>query len=91
MSTSETSIFIRKATGLVRSWSVFDAFIYAFFSINLITLGLYSFSQMYYFGGGMIPALIISAIFSPFFVTQGRSRSARYCACRRALILTRSP
>ena len=58
-----TSPFIRKATGLVRSWSVFDAFIYAFFSINLITLGLYSFSQMYYFEGGLLPALFVSAAF----------------------------
>jgi len=63
-----TNLFVRKATGLVRSWSVFDAFIYALFSINLITLGLYSFSQMYYFEGGMIPALIISAIFIFFEV-----------------------
>jgi amino acid transporter len=63
-----SNLFVRKATGLVRSWSVFDAFIYALFSINLITLGLYSFSQMYYFGGGMIPALIVSAIFIFFEV-----------------------
>ena len=27
----ESSLFLRKATGLVRSWSVFDAFVYAFF------------------------------------------------------------
>mgnify|MGYP000070730642 CR=1 FL=1 len=63
-----SNLFVRKATGLVRSWSVFDAFIYALFSINLITLGLYSFSQMYYFGGGLVPALIISAIFIFFEV-----------------------
>jgi APA family basic amino acid/polyamine antiporter len=63
-----SNLFVRKATGLVRSWSVFDAFIYAFFSINLITLGLYSFSQMYYFGGGLIPALIVSAVFIFFEV-----------------------
>ncbi len=63
-----TNLFVRKATGLVRSWSVFDAFIYALFSINLITLGLYSFSQMYYFGGGLVPALIVSAIFIFFEV-----------------------
>jgi amino acid transporter len=62
----ETSLFLRKATGLVRSWSVFDAFIYAFFSINLITLGLYSFSQMYYFDGGLLPALLISGAFIIF-------------------------
>ena len=63
-----SNLFVRKATGLVRSWSVLDAFVYAFFSINLITLGLYSFSQMYYFEGGMINALIISAIFIFFEV-----------------------
>ena len=40
-SAAESTLFLRKATGLVRSWSVFDAFIYAFFSINLVTLGLY--------------------------------------------------
>ncbi len=63
-----SDLFVRKATGLVRSWSVMDAFIYAFFSINLITLGLYSFSQMYYFEGGMVNALIVSAIFIFFEV-----------------------
>ena len=40
----ERPLFVRKATGLVRGWSVHDAFIYATFSINLITLGLYIFS-----------------------------------------------
>jgi len=63
-----SNLFVRKATGLVRSWSVFDAFVYALFSINLITLGLYSFSQMYYFGGGLVPALIVSALFIFFEV-----------------------
>ncbi len=63
-----SDLFVRKATGLVRSWSVMDAFVYAFFSINLVTLGLYIFSQMYYFEGGMINALIISAIFIFFEV-----------------------
>lgn len=64
----DTTLFLRKATGLVRSWSVFDAFIYAFFSINLITLGLYIFSQMYYLEGGLLPALIISGVFIIFEV-----------------------
>ncbi len=61
-----SDLFVRKATGMVRSWSVFDAFVYAFFSINFVTLGFYAFSQMYFFGGGMIPALIISAVFLIF-------------------------
>jgi len=64
----DATLFLRKATGLVRAWSVFDAFIYAFFSINLITLGLYIFSQMYYLDGGMLPALIISGVFILFEV-----------------------
>lgn len=61
-----SNLFVRKATGMVRSWSVFDAFIYAFFSINIVTLGFYSFSQMYFFGGGMINALVVSAVFLIF-------------------------
>jgi len=59
---SESTLFLRKATGLVRSWAVFDAFIYAFFSINLVTLGFYIISQMYFFEGGLIPALMVSGI-----------------------------
>src|ERR1043166_1667891 len=40
----ERTLFVRKATGLVRGWSVRDAFIYAAFSINLIALGFFAFS-----------------------------------------------
>jgi APA family basic amino acid/polyamine antiporter len=40
----ERSLFVRKATGLVRGWSLRDAFIYSAFSINLVTLGFYAFS-----------------------------------------------
>ena len=65
---AEKSLFVRKATGLVRAWSTFDAFIYATFSINLITLGLYIFSQMYYLEGGLIPALMISGVLIIFQV-----------------------
>ncbi|MEI8131402.1 MAG: APC family permease [Leptolinea sp.] len=65
---SDSNLFVRKATGLVRSWSVFDAFIYATFSINLVTLGLYIFSQMFFLKGGLIPTLLVSAAFI-FFET----------------------
>ena len=58
----DSTLFLRKATGLVRSWSMFDAFIYAFFSINLVTLGLYIVSQMYFLEGALIPTLLISAL-----------------------------
>lgn len=64
----QTELFIRKATGLVRSWSLFDAFIYAMFSINLITLGLYIFSQMYFLEGGLLPTLVLSSFFILFEV-----------------------
>jgi basic amino acid/polyamine antiporter, APA family len=64
----DATLFLRKATGLVRSWSVFDAFVYATFSINLVTLGLYSFSQMYAMQGGLLPTLVISALFIIFEV-----------------------
>lgn len=63
---SAATLFVRKATGLVRAWSVFDAFIYAFFSVNLVTLGLYIISQMYYLEGALIPAILISTFFIIF-------------------------
>jgi amino acid transporter len=65
---SEVTLFTRKASGLVRSWSVFDAFVYALFSINLITLGLFIFSYCWSLGGHMVPAVIISAVFTIFEV-----------------------
>src|SRR5881398_2785153 len=40
----EQAVFVRKATGLVRGWSVREAFIYATFAINLVTLGWYIFT-----------------------------------------------
>lgn len=63
-----SDLFIRKATGLVRAWSVWDAFIYAAFSINLVTLGFYIFSQMYFLEGGLVPTLLVSAVFILFEV-----------------------
>jgi amino acid transporter len=65
---SEVTLFVRKASGLVRAWSVFDAFIYATFSINLITLGLYIFSFTYYFQGNLATAVVIGGIFTIFEV-----------------------
>ena len=56
---STASLFVRKASGLVRAWSVFDAFIYATFSINLITLGLFIFSYCYYLGGSLATGVVI--------------------------------
>jgi amino acid transporter len=39
-----------------------DAFIYAFFSINLVTLGLYIMSQAWHFKGGLVPALVLGGL-----------------------------
>jgi amino acid transporter len=65
---SEVTLFVRKASGLVRSWSVFDAFIYATFSINLITLGLFIFSYAYYFEGNLAVAVVVGGILTIFEV-----------------------
>jgi len=65
---SEVALFVRKASGLVRSWSMFDAFIYATFSINLITLGLFIFSYCWYFGGDLGTAVVVGGIFTLFEV-----------------------
>ena len=65
---SDVTLFVRKASGLVRSWSVFDAFIYATFSINLITLGLFIFSYAYYFEGNLAVAVVIGGALTIFEV-----------------------
>ena len=62
------TLFVRKASGLVRAWSVFDAFIYATFSINLITLGLFIFSYCYYLGGSLATGVVVGALFTIFEV-----------------------
>jgi APA family basic amino acid/polyamine antiporter len=56
-------LFQRKATGLLRGWSVWDGFIYATFSINLITLGLYAFSFAPFIPtGSLILAVILAGL-----------------------------
>jgi APA family basic amino acid/polyamine antiporter len=63
----ERSLFVRKATGLVRGWSVHDAFIYATFSINLITLGLYIFADGPFIPkGSLLVAIILSGAYLVF-------------------------
>jgi len=65
---SEATLFVRKASGLVRSWSGFDAFVYATFSINLVTLGLFIFSYCWYFGGDLGTAVVVGGAFTIFEV-----------------------
>ena len=63
-------MFVRKATGLVKGWSVFDAFIYSAFSINLMTLGFgYAFTGVAVIPtGGLIAAIVLSGLFIIFEV-----------------------
>jgi basic amino acid/polyamine antiporter, APA family len=63
----ERTLFARKATGLVKGWSVRDAFIYSAFSINLITLGLFIFSYAVFVpDGSLIWAIILSGAYLVF-------------------------
>ncbi|MEO8289929.1 MAG: APC family permease [Gaiellaceae bacterium] len=60
----EKTLFARKATGLVRGWALGDAFIYAFFAINLITLGLFIFSYAVFIpDGSLMWAVVISGAY----------------------------
>jgi amino acid transporter len=65
----ESTLFARTATGLVRGWAVRDAFIYAFFSINLITLGLFIFSYAVFIpDGSLLWAVVLSGAYLLFQV-----------------------
>ena len=59
------TLFLRKATGLVKGWSKFDAFLHSFMSVNFVTLGLFfAFSVLAFVPDGQIlPALLISGVF----------------------------
>jgi amino acid transporter len=60
-------LFQRKATGLLRGWSVLDGFIYAAFAINLMTLGLWIFSFAPFIpDGSLIYAIILSGLYLVF-------------------------
>src|SRR5919197_5035188 len=64
------TLFLRKATGLVKGWSKFDAFLYSFMSVNFVTLGLFFALSVLAFvpTGQVLPALLISAVFVTFLV-----------------------
>jgi amino acid transporter len=63
------TLFLRKATGLVRGWSVRDAIIYACLSTNIITLGIYEFSYNSFIPKGqLLTAVLISAVWVSFLV-----------------------
>jgi APA family basic amino acid/polyamine antiporter len=64
------TLFLRKATGLVKGWSKFDAFLYSFMSVNFVTLGLFFALAVlgYVPTGQVLPALLISGVFITFLV-----------------------
>lgn len=63
------TLFLRKATGLVKGWNAFDAFIYAFLSVNLVTLGLYIISFAPFIPDAQVlPAVIVTGILVTFLV-----------------------
>lgn len=65
----DQGLFARTATGLVRGWAVRDAFIYSFFSINLITLGLFIFSYAVFIpDGSLLWAVVLSGAYLLFQV-----------------------
>ncbi|HEY8681089.1 MAG TPA: APC family permease [Candidatus Dormibacteraeota bacterium] len=63
------SLFLRNATGLVKAWSTFDAFIYSFMSVNLVTLGLYGMSFAYFVPNGqLLSAVILTGVLVTFLI-----------------------
>src|ERR1700724_2004776 len=63
------SLFLRNATGLVKAWSTFDAFIYSFMSVNLVTLGLYGMSFAYFVPDGqLLSAVILTGVLVTFLI-----------------------
>src|SRR5580658_176598 len=63
------TLFLRKATGLVRGWSVRDAIIYACLSTNVVTLGIFEFTYSSFFPkGSLLTAVLLSGVWVSFLV-----------------------
>ena len=63
------TLFLRKATGLVRGWSVRDSMIYACLATNVVTLGIYEFSfQSFIPKGQLLTSILLSAVWVSFLV-----------------------
>ena len=63
------ALFMRKATGLVRGWSVRDSMIYACLSTNVVTLGLVEFAyQDAIPNSQLITAVLVSGVWVSFLV-----------------------
>ncbi|MDQ6712845.1 MAG: APC family permease [Candidatus Dormibacteraeota bacterium] len=64
------TLFLRNATGLVKAWSGFDAFIYSFMSVNLIALGfsILPFTISAISSGHLLTAVLLCGAFITFLV-----------------------
>jgi len=64
------TLFLRKATGLVRGWSVRDSIIYACLATNFVTLGIYefTFAGPAFPKGQLLTAVLISGVWVSFLV-----------------------
>jgi basic amino acid/polyamine antiporter, APA family len=59
----EQTLFVRKASGLVKGWSGGDGFRYSFFSVNLF-LAIWSFAYATFIpGGSLFWSIVITAVF----------------------------
>lgn len=59
----EQTLFVRKASGLVKGWSGTDGFRYSFFSVNLF-LAIWSFAYATFIpGGSLFWSIVLTAIF----------------------------
>ena len=68
-SAGRPTLFLRNATGLVKAWSAFDAFIYSFMSVNLVALGFYTYTFLYTIpSGNALTAVIVAGVFVTFLV-----------------------
>src|SRR5215467_4609926 len=64
------TLFLRKATGLVRGWNVRDSMIYACLATNFVTLGIYefTFAGPAFPKGQLLTSVLISGIWVSFLV-----------------------
>jgi basic amino acid/polyamine antiporter, APA family len=81
-SSAEQTVFARKATGLVRGWSLRDAFIYSALACNILALGVYIFSYGPFIpSGSLFWAVLLSGA---YLVFQGITYAALVAAMPRA-------
>jgi amino acid transporter len=62
----DQTLFVRKATGLIRGWSAYDGFIYGFYACNII-VGLLTLTYATFVpGASLVWAIVIAVVFVMF-------------------------